>query len=241
MYQVLIVEDDPQVARITEEFLRQSGYGIAGIAGNTEEALSCLRQNKVQLVLLDIYLPGASGLEVLRKLRTEQAKIEAIIISAAKDGERIREAFSMGCVDYIIKPFTYTRLTEALYKFKERCELLGQLSLEQSEVDRLSGQNRGETDMVELSLPKGIDRNTLQRIAEELIGRTEAFCVQELAERMEFSRVSVKKYLDFLTKEKILKKTYIYGSVGRPLNEYRVIREPAELRRLTQLKALDPA
>lgn len=238
MYQVLIVEDDPQVARITGDFLEQSGYRIAGIAGNAEDALSCLRRCEVQLVLLDIYLPGSSGLEILRKLRMEQARIEAIIISAAKDGERIREAFSMGCVDYIIKPFTYARLTESLHRFQERCELLGKQSLDQSEVDRLSGPKQALGNHIEPSFPKGIDKTTLQRIASQLVDRREAFCVQELAEQMELSRVSVKKYLDYLAEEKLLKKTYIYGGVGRPLNEYRLVQEPAAMRRMSELKAL---
>lgn len=232
MYGVLIIEDDPQVAQMTADFLAQSGYRVAGIAGGAEQALEYLRREKVQLILLDIYLPGISGLEILRRLRMEQSQAEAIIVSAAKDSAQIREAFRMGCVDYIIKPFTYARLSEALNKFQNRSALLKKNCLNQSEVDRLSGEGctvvKSETD----ALPKGIDRNTLQRICEELIERSNAFCVQDIAVALELSRVSVKKYLDFLVGERLLQKTYIYGSVGRPVNEYRFVSGPAARSRL---------
>lgn len=227
MYGVLIIEDDPQVAQMTADFLTQNGYSVAGIAGGAEQALEYLRRERIQLILLDIYLPGISGLEILRRLRMEQSQAEAIIVSAAKDSVQIREAFRMGCVDYIIKPFTYARLSEALNKFENRSALLKKNCLSQSEVDRLSGECCAAVKLERDILPKGIDRYTLQRICEALMERKHAFCVQDIAVDLELSRVSVKKYLDFLVGERLLQKTYIYGSVGRPVNEYRIVTGPA--------------
>ena len=58
MYGVLIIEDDPQVAQMTADFLTQNGYSVAGIAGGAEQALEYLRRERIQLILLDILQAG---------------------------------------------------------------------------------------------------------------------------------------------------------------------------------------
>lgn len=222
---ILIIEDDPQVAQMTGDYLVHNGYSVVGTASSAEEAMTLLVENRISLVLLDIYLPEASGLDVLRTIRQQQEQIEAIILSAAKDSTQIREAFRLGCVDYIIKPFTYERLSEALDKYRKRRLLLEKDSLNQHEVDMLSG-NKSRTTPSALDLPKGIDRNTLKRICQVMQTKKASFCVQDVAEELDLSRVTVKKYLDFLAEQSVLRKTYIYGNIGRPLNEYRVASDP---------------
>lgn len=230
---ILIIEDDPQVAKMTGDFLVQNGYSSVGVAGSAEEAKHYLSHHTVSLVLLDIYLPGASGLDVLRTIRQEQKQIEAIIISAAKDSTQIREAFRLGCVDYLLKPFTYERLSEALEKYHQRCVLLGKARLSQDDVDLLSGEVNGKVPTVS-ALPKGIDRNTLHRICRAIAKVNTAFRVQDVAEPLDLSRVTVKKYLDFLTEEKVLRKSYIYGNIGRPVHEYRVSVDPLAHKQFAQ-------
>lgn len=223
---ILIIEDDPQVATMTSEFLLHHGYREVAVANSAEEAMAYLSKHSVSLVLLDIYLPGASGLDVLRNIRREQEQIEAIIVSAAKDSAQIREAFRFGCIDYLLKPFTYERLSEALDKFQQRSSLLKKERLSQTELDMLAGDLGASAPSDASSLPKGIDLNTLNRICREIKTQKEAFCVQDIADVLALSRVTVKKYLDFLAEEKILRKTYIYGNIGRPLHEYRLTTDP---------------
>lgn len=219
MYQALIVEDDPQVAQINSGFLELSGFSVAGVAADAGQALELLRKTPVHLVLLDIYLPGGSGLQILRELRSGQQPVEVIVVSAAKDSAQIREAFRMGCLDYIIKPFTYERLRDALNKFQQRLRLLDKEFLDQSEVDLLAARQSSAREE-DAALPKGIDKLTLRLVCRRLLERTAPSGVQDVAADLRISRVSAKKYLDFLCEQKALRQTYVYGSKGRPASLY---------------------
>ena len=88
MYQSLIVEDDPQVAYIHSGYLERSGFSVAGVAADGRQAIELLHRQPVQLVLLDIYLPGASGLQLLRELRAAGQEVEVIIVSAPRTAPR---------------------------------------------------------------------------------------------------------------------------------------------------------
>lgn len=151
MSTALVIEDDPQVAKMTADFLTQSGMERVKIAATEQEAFSIIQAEPVALLLLDLYLPGTSGLDILRKLRQEKKPVEAIIVSAAKDSMQIREAFRLGCVDYIIKPFTFERLAEALEKFRLRTRLLQKDNLNQQEVDFLAaGQENTALSLIHI-------------------------------------------------------------------------------------------
>lgn len=220
MYQVLIVEDDPQVAQINSGFVEQSGFAVAGIAANEQQVRKLLKQLPIHLILLDIYLPGSTGLQILKQLRAENCQVEVILISAAKDSQQIREAFRLGCLDYIIKPFSYERLHDALNKFLNKTMLLQKSFLEQSEVDLLATHwSASEKESIS---PKGIDQSTLKLVCSCILESDGWFGVQDISERAHISRVSAKKYLDFLYEQKLLLQTYIYGNKGRPANLYQV-------------------
>lgn len=221
MYRVLIVEDDPQVARINTGYLARAGFEVVGVAANAAEALHYLKSAPVHLVLLDIYLPGSNGLDVFRELRIDGKAVEVIVVSAAKDSVQIREAFRMGCLDYIIKPFTYERLNAALLKYRKKMDLFSKETLGQEEIDQLAAQQHNTVGFD--ALPKGIDRSTLYRICEGVLAQSGTFGVQDIAEHTGISRVSVKKYLDYLYETKLLQQTFIYGNKGRPANLYRVL------------------
>lgn len=232
MDRVLIVEDDPQVAQINRGYLEVLGFTVVGTASNAQQALDLLEQQPVDLVMLDIYLPGGNGLDVLRQLRAGSKPIDVIVVSAAKDSMKIREAFRSGCLDYIIKPFTAERLGRALMKYRQKAELLSKEFLGQEEIDLLATQG---VHSDELPLPKGIDRHTLDLVCRFLLTTQAAFGVQDLADGIQISRVSAKKYLDYLYSAKAIHQTYIYGKKGRPANLYQVTSsDQPKLRRFTQ-------
>lgn len=220
MYRALIVEDDPQVARINTGYLERAGFEVVGVAANAAEALDYLQSTPVHLILLDIYLPGSSGLDVFRELRIGGQAVEVIVVSAAKDSVQIREAFRMGCLDYIIKPFSYERLNTALQKYRQKMDLFSKETLGQEEIDLLAARQYSVPGIAEL--PKGVDRSTLYRICEGILAQAGMFGVQDIAAYTGISRVSVKKYLDYLYEAKLLQQTFVYGNKGRPANLYRV-------------------
>ena len=109
----IIVEDDPMVAQINQQYLRQIGqFAIDGVFTNGQEALEYLRTTPADLVILDEYMPIISGIELLRKMAAENIKSAVIMVTAATEVQVVNEALRLGIVDYLIKPFSFQRLSE---------------------------------------------------------------------------------------------------------------------------------
>ena len=115
MIRVLVVDDDFMVAKVHCGFVeRVPGFVVAGTAHTGEEALLAVERLRPDLVLLDIYLPDMTGLEVLQRLREGGAAVDVLVITAARDVASIRSALRGGVVHYLIKPFTVDVLRERL-------------------------------------------------------------------------------------------------------------------------------
>ncbi len=105
---ILIVDDEPQIRRTLRATLVPHGYTVAD-ARSGEEALEVLRQEKPELVLLDLNMPGLGGLETCRAIR-EQSDV-AIIVLTVRDVEKDKvHALDAGADDYVIKPFSTPEL-----------------------------------------------------------------------------------------------------------------------------------
>ncbi|HEY6016016.1 MAG TPA: response regulator, partial [Gaiellaceae bacterium] len=108
----LIVDDDPMTASIHRSYVeRVPGFEVAGEAHSGRAALEAVRELRPDLVLLDIYLPDISGLEVLRRLREPDAPhVDVIAVTAAKDVGTLRTAIHGGVIHYLVKPFFFDTL-----------------------------------------------------------------------------------------------------------------------------------
>lgn len=221
MINVLIVEDDPMVAEINKRYLSQiDGFQLAATANSVEEAINLLKKEKIQLILLDIFMPGKLGLELLPYLRKNELEIDVIIISAASDLERIKKALRHGVVDYLIKPFEFERFHVALTTYLEKTRITYKReSISQQELDSLL-LHRDETVTVE-ELPKGLTKDTLRQIWDAIQKLKEApFSTDDVANVVGISRVSARKYLNFLKELEILEVKVIYGTIGRPVYQH---------------------
>jgi two-component system, CitB family, response regulator MalR len=228
MIHVMIVEDDPMVAEINKQYLSKiDGFRLAGTVNSVAESIRFLEKNDIQLILLDIFMPGKQGLELLSYLRKNDLEIDVIIISAASDLERIKRALRHGVVDYLIKPFEFERFNAALTSYLEQTRLIDkQDSVNQQELDHLL-LHREEAVIAE-ELPKGLTRDTLKQIwdaVQEL--KQGPFSTDEVANVVGISRVSARKYLNFLKDLGILGVKVIYGTIGRPVyqHEYNPFKE----------------
>jgi len=86
MINVMIIEDDPMVRDINSKFLKKvDDFKLVKAASNLTEAMEFMNGNKVDLLLLDIYLPKENGIEFLKKLRKEGAEVDVILITADKN------------------------------------------------------------------------------------------------------------------------------------------------------------
>jgi DNA-binding response OmpR family regulator len=109
---ILVVDDNQENLKIVSNYLKNKGYQIA-LALDGKNAFKVLENNSIDLILLDILMPGMDGFEVCKmiKEKVEWKDIPVIFLTAKADTEDVVKGFQMGGVDYIIKPFR----TEELY------------------------------------------------------------------------------------------------------------------------------
>ncbi|MGO1388435.1 MAG: response regulator [Staphylococcus equorum] len=224
MLNILIVEDDPMVAQINQQFIKKiDDQTSVDIASNVKEAIKHIENKEIDLLLLDIYMPEENGLTFLKYIREQGYKIDAILITAATDVEEIQTAFRYGAVDYLIKPFDFERFQQSLLRYKKGLTFFNKTSsINQTDIDA-EFLNKEVVDRdSELKLPKGVTEATLQVIIDKMKYFEEnEFSTDDISKRVNISRVSVRKYLKFLTDIEVLEESLNYG-IGRPINFYKV-------------------
>ncbi len=119
---ILVVEDEPQVAQFIELELRYEGYQVT-IAHDGISGLAAARELELDLILLDWMLPGLSGPEICRRLRTTGDKVPIVLLTAKDEvGDRVA-GLDAGADDYLVKPFSIeellARVRARLRKFEE--------------------------------------------------------------------------------------------------------------------------
>lgn len=118
---ILVAEDDRDIADLIAHYLRKAGWEPQVVASG-DEALAAARRDPVDLVVLDVMLPGLSGLEVCRALRTDRATaaVPIIMVTArAEEADRIR-GLELGADDYLAKPFSPNELVARIRALMRR-------------------------------------------------------------------------------------------------------------------------
>ncbi|SDN79635.1 response regulator [Alkalicoccus daliensis] len=225
MYQVLIVEDDFHIAEINKAFVSEMpGFEPVHIAKSGEEAKSFIASSTLpDIILLDIYIPDVTGLELLWFFRKNYPSIQIIMITAAKETSTIQEALRAGIFDYIMKPVKKERVHSMLHRFhRERQALSQKESISQKELDELrSGEAAPAPSKVFKELPKGIDPITLEKVHQCLKEHlSEGVTAVSCADSTGTSRSTARRYLEFAVTAGEAKAELIYGEVGRPERRY---------------------
>ena len=221
MYRVLIVEDDPMVAMINEQYVNRSkNFSVVGKCRNGKSALEFLENNEVDLVVLDVYMPQLDGFETLRQIRKQQIPVEAIMVTAANDRDSLEEALHLGIIDYLVKPFTFERFRLALDKFVAQIDALKELdTLNQKSIDFIidsSRKNGGEL------YPKGILEKTLRLILAHLRESVGEWLTGDaIAARTGLTGVTVRRYMGYLVESGLATGEMNYETGGRPCMLYR--------------------
>lgn len=228
MINVLVVEDDPMVAQLHEHYLSQiKGFELCDMARNGEEALRLLQNKSYDLLILDVFMPSMDGLQLLAKIRENGFDVDVIIVSAANDKDKIKQALRLGAVDYIIKPFEFERFNLALNNYLKRYHIVEEQEIiEQSELDKTIIRNEKEPVVI---LPKGLDKNTLAVVWKCILTFDGMFTTEEVSAKVGISRVSIRKYLEFLKTVRLLKLDLHRGSVGRPVYKYLCVDKQSDL------------
>lgn len=226
MINVLVVDDDAMVADLNRCYVDQViGFRCCGTASTLQQAKERLANSHptVDLVLLDIYMHQENGLDLLPELRSAQRAIDVIIISSAADAATIKSSLNYGVVDYLIKPFQFSRFEEALKGWRQKRRLMdNQPFYQQADLDLLLHGNPLTLDE-QMRLPKGLTQQTLRTLCQWIDAHPDIeFSTDELATDVSISRVSCRKYLIWLAQMNILFTSIHYGTTGRPVYRYRL-------------------
>jgi len=182
-----------------------------------------LTTERVDLVMMDLYLPDLSGLEVLRRMRGSGCTAEVIAVTRAADLSVVRAAVSFGAIQYLLKPFTRAMVRRRLERYRLYRSWLAEDDrvLAQQEIDHLLGLLR---DVGVGALPKGISSESLRAVvaAVEQAGAVTGMSAAEVANVSGTSRVTARRYLEYLAESGVLVREARYGGAGRPEVEYRV-------------------
>lgn len=222
---VMIVEDDPMVMEINTEFVSKlSGFLLVGKAYNGKEAISLINELHPDLVLLDYFLPDTNGLNLLHIIRAEHQPIDVILLTANREPHHIQEVLRAGVVDYIVKPFHFDRFQATLEQYRLAVQKFNEnKQFDQADIDVITGiqLNKPESFFEEF-LPKGLNDRTMQQILQFLEGQALPLSSEEVASGTGLARVTVRRYLEYLEKKGDIALEIQYGSVGRPINKYRL-------------------
>jgi response regulator of citrate/malate metabolism len=218
---VLVVEDDPIASAAHAAYVRRvPGFEVVGAVATGADALRHLAHLGTDLVLLDLNLPDRPGLEVCRAIRAADRRIDVIAVTSARDLATVRIAVDQGVLQYLLKPFVFNTLRERLERYagyREELNRAGETVAGQHEVDRLlSGLGRRAANR----LPKGMSPESLEAMITRLRSAPDALSASEAAEPLGMSRVSARRYLEYLCDVGMATRTSRYGGPGRPEIEY---------------------
>lgn len=223
---VLIVDDDPLTAEAHADFVRRvPGFTVAGISLGGVEALArfdalTASGEPADIVLLDMNLVDAHGLDVAKRMNSRNTGADIIAITAVRHLPVIRSAISVGITQYLIKPFAFAAFREKLENqraFRRGLSGGGELATQESVDSALSALR----SVAPGRLPKGLIEETLETVSAAVREAPAPVSATEVGRALDLSRVTVRRYLEHLVTTRQAVKQPRHGTPGRPEYEYR--------------------
>ncbi|MDR3079453.1 MAG: response regulator [Streptomyces sp.] len=225
MIDILIVDDDFRVAEINAKYVEKvPGFRVAARAHSATQALATVARTRIDLVLLDHYLPDQTGLELVHRMREHGHGTDVIMITAAGDVATVQAAMRLGALHYLVKPFTFTALRARLDSYaalRRTVDRVGGRGVAgQEQVDRIFGALRTAPASSSPRLPSGQSEPTTDLICEVLHRADHPLSAHEVAARTGLSRSTAQRYLRHLEQAGRLHLSLKYGDTGRPEHRY---------------------
>ena len=221
-YRVLILEDDPMVAAIDRQYVESDRhFQVVQVCKSGGQALEYLAHQDVELIVLDYYTPEMNGQEFLNHLHAMGRAPAVIMVTSASDTDIVRSLLSRGVQDYLVKPFEFARFRQALDRFLQRQKLLSNSGgMDQRAIDQLLQSQDGEESAPQLS--KGLNGATL-RLIQDFLARSQgqALTSEEIAEQVHLSRITIRRYVNYMVETGELVSSIDYQTGGRPSIRYR--------------------
>ncbi|ARF17073.1 DNA-binding response regulator [Sporosarcina sp. P3] len=221
MIRVGIVEDDFRIASIHQQFLESiSDVKVVWQVLRAKDTWKMLEKQPVDLLLVDVYMPDQSGIDLVRELKVNYPALDFIIITAATDRELVAQSLAAGAFHYLVKPVELTKLQEVIERYQQRRLFLQESPhANQQEIDKLFVHATVVRES-ETHLPKGIHPLTLQKVIDIVNSLSEGTTAEEVGERLGASRTTARRYLEYLIAEGKMRAELEYGIVGRPERKY---------------------
>ena len=226
MISVLIVEDDPLIAEAHRTYLtRLEGFSSVAVVHTARDAMqtaaaASAAETPIDLVLLDLGLPDASGISLASALAGLQPAPDIIAITSERDLEMVRAAVAHGALAYLLKPFTFAAFRDRLERYRRYRSALpaGVDAASQAEVDRALAELRVAGD--KSVAPKGAAPQTNDDIARAIRDNADGLTADAVAKRVGVSRVTAWRYLERLADDGTVTRNTDYGGTGRPKTRY---------------------
>ena len=226
MITVLIVEDDPLIAEAHRTYLgRLEGFSAAAVVHTARDAMqtaagAAASDAPIDLVLLDLGLPDASGISLASALAGLRPAPDIIAITSERDREMVRAAVAHGALAYLLKPFTFAAFRERLERYQRYRTALpaGVDAASQAEVDRALAELRVAAD--KSVAPKGAAPQTNDDIARAVRDNVDGVTADKVANTVGVSRVTAWRYLERLADDGTVTRHTDYGGTGRPKTRY---------------------
>jgi response regulator of citrate/malate metabolism len=218
----LVVDDDFHVARAhTRSVEKVPGFTVLGEARTAAEAHGMITADRPDLLLLDMYLPDRTGLDLIRELAAApggEIVPDFILITAARDIESVRAAIQLGAIYYLVKPFAFAALREQLEAYLQWRQRLSQTrEADQETVDTLYSTLRSPATIARQrrKLPA-----TMTRVLDVVTDSPAALSASDVAVELGFSRPTAQRYLATLVQRGLLDLDLAYGATGRPEHRF---------------------
>jgi response regulator of citrate/malate metabolism len=226
MINVLIVEDEPLIAEAHRTYLeRIEGFTPAAVVRSARDAMRVASEaaaggSPIDLVLLDLGLPDASGIALASRLSGLRPAPDIIAITSERDLEMVRAAVAHGALSYLLKPFTFAAFRDRLERYRRYRSALrtGTDAASQAEVDRALAEMRMSSDRA--VSPKGAAPGTTDEIARAVRDSPNGLTADQVAGQVGVSRVTAWRYLERLADDGTVSRRTDYGKAGRPKTRY---------------------
>lgn len=226
MINVLIVEDEPLIAEAHSVYLgRIPGFAVVAKVHTAQDAMRAAAEagaseRPIDLVLLDIGLPDAGGIDLASALSGLRPAPDIIAITSERDLEVVRAAVSHGALAYLLKPFTFAAFRDRIERYQRYRNALpaGTEAASQAEVDRALAELRSSPDRS--TAPKGAAPGTNDEMARVIRDAEDGLTAADAAKIVGVSRVTAWRYLERLADDGTVLRRTDYGNAGRPKIRY---------------------
>ncbi|WP_312104948.1 response regulator [Lachnoclostridium sp.] len=225
MIKVVIVEDDLMVAAINKQYIQKTpGLDVVATFHNGKDAWEFIKNTEVQLLILDLYMPNISGLELLQIIREAKYQIDVIMVTAANDVESLDTALHLGILDYLVKPFMYERFSKAIDKYLLKNKMIKSgIHFKQEDVDELINLRQEAFVEKQMELSKGLQDKTIYLIRGYMNERKNEFLTsEEISAHTGLSKVTVRRYMNYFIESNEVISEVDYRTGGRPSIKYKI-------------------